>query len=108
MIGAEEKRKLRERLGKDGANPLGAVLKCAVGIGVLLVIAAGPWTFLSSGRHTASQERLAAKAAAEQEESKRALDDGRRDGEIRNGGDATRTEDAKARQWGDTGRGGDK
>ena len=81
MIGAEEKRMLMKQLGNDYSNPLGAVLKSLAGVLVLLTIAAGPWTFLSSGRHTASQENLAARTAEAQERSKQALDADRRDNE---------------------------
>ena len=98
MISPEEKRKLMERLGEDGANPLTALLKCAAGIVLLVVIAAGPWTFLSMGRHTASQERLAAKAAAEREKNKAAPDDGRQDGEIRRDSDKAEKKGTNAQQ----------
>lgn len=52
LIGAEEKRRLMERVGRDSIGPLGAVLKCAAGILVLVVIAAGPWVFLSASGPT--------------------------------------------------------
>jgi hypothetical protein len=78
MIGAEEKRKLMEQLGNDCPNAIGAVLKSLAGIMVLLIIAAGPWTFLSLGGHTASQESLAAMT----ERSKQALDTDRLDSGI--------------------------
>lgn len=54
MIGAEERRRLMERVGRDSISPLGAVLKCAAGIAVLVVIAAGPWAFLSASGPTAA------------------------------------------------------
>ena len=82
MIGAEEKRRLMKQLGNDCPSPIGAILKSLAGVMVILIIAAGPWTFLSSGRHTASQESLAARTATEQERSKQAVDADRRDSEI--------------------------
>jgi hypothetical protein len=54
MIGAEEKRKLMARMADEPARPLAAVLKCAAGVLVLVIIAAGPWAFVSSGGHTAA------------------------------------------------------
>ena len=82
MIGAEEKRRLIKQLGNDCSSPIGAVLKSLAGVLVLTIIAAGPWTLLSSGRHSASQENLAARTAAEQERSKLVVDADRRDREI--------------------------
>lgn len=52
MIGAEERRKLMARLGNEPARPLAAVFKCAAGLLVLAIIAAGPWAFVSSGGYT--------------------------------------------------------
>ncbi|HKA42665.1 MAG TPA: hypothetical protein VKF40_11810 [Burkholderiales bacterium] len=78
MIGAEEKRKLMERAGNDPTRPLRVVLKCAVCIGLLVTIAAGPWTFLSSGGPTAAKgSHVASKADAPRAEGKRVFDEGR-------------------------------
>jgi hypothetical protein len=48
MLSTEERNKLVSRLDGEPVTPLGAVLKCAAGILVLVVIAAGPWIFLSA------------------------------------------------------------
>lgn len=72
-----------KQLGNDCSNPIGAVLKSLVGVLILLIIAAGPWAFLSSGRLIASQESLPARTAAEQERSKQAADADRQDSEIK-------------------------
>jgi hypothetical protein len=47
MQSAEERRRLMNRLGSESITPLGAVLKCAAGVLVLVILAAGPWAFLS-------------------------------------------------------------
>jgi hypothetical protein len=79
MIGAEERRRLMARLGSDPVSPLGAVLKCVAGILVLVIIAAGPWAFLSAGGPTAASEgHPASKVGAAQAESKRVFDERRR------------------------------
>lgn len=52
MIGAEERRRLMKREGCDSIGPLGTVLKCAAVIAILVVIAAGPWMFLSASGPT--------------------------------------------------------
>ena len=52
MIGAEERRWLMNRLGSESITALGAVLKCAAGILVLVIVAAGPWAFLGAGGPT--------------------------------------------------------
>jgi hypothetical protein len=49
------------RLGGVSITPLGAVLKCAAGILVLVIIAAGPWAFVGTvgpdaGERAAAQQ----------------------------------------------------
>jgi len=67
------------RLGRESISPLGAVLKCAAGVLVLVVIAAGPWAFLSADGPTAAKEsHPASKADAALAESKRIFDERRR------------------------------
>ena len=79
MQSAEERRRLMERLGSESITPLGAVLKCAACILVLVIIAAGPLAFLSAGGPTAaSRDHPASKAGAAQAESKRIFDERRR------------------------------
>lgn len=61
MQSAEERRRLMSYLDTESVVPLWAVvLKCATGIVVLVVIAAGPWVFLSASGP------MAAPAAGEQ------------------------------------------
>lgn len=88
MQSAEERRRLMSRLGSESISPLGAVLKCAAGVLVLVVIAAGPWAFLSAGGPTAAKEgHPASKADAALAESKRIFDERRRAYEaVRDGG----------------------
>ena len=72
---AEDRRRLMERLGSESVTALGAVLKCAAGIIVLVVVAAGPWAFLSAGGPTAVREgHPASPADAALTESKRIFD----------------------------------
>jgi len=79
MQGAEERRRLMSRLGSESISPLGAVLKCAAGVLVLVVIAAGPWAFLSaSGPTAAIGEHPATRADTTLAESKRIFDERRR------------------------------
>lgn len=55
MISAEEKRKLMKQFENEPLYRLGAWLKLAACLVVLLVIAAGPWLALhETGRTTAS------------------------------------------------------
>jgi hypothetical protein len=70
MIGAEERRRLISRLGGDPVSPLGAVLKCAACILLLVLIAAGPWAFLSQGGPRAAKEPAAPKADAARADDK--------------------------------------
>lgn len=98
MQSAEERRRLMSKLGSESITPLGAILKCAAGILVLVIIAAGPWAFLSSGGPTAANEaHPASKVGAAQAEGKRVFDERRRayedvrDGGVANARDATRT-----------------
>ena len=97
MRSAEERRRLMNRLGTVSITPLGAVLKCTAGIFVLVVIAAGPWAFLSKDGPTAANEaRPATKLGAGPAESKRVFDERRRahgtdrDGNVASASDATR------------------
>jgi len=79
MIGAEERRRLMSRFGGESTGPLGVVLKCAVGILMLVTIAAGSWMFLSAGGPAAgSEDHPAPQADAAIAESKRIFDERRR------------------------------
>lgn len=65
MQSAEKRRRLVNQMGSESVTPLGAVLKCAAGILVLVIIAAGPWMFLSTGGNTpipAAAEQAAAQS----------------------------------------------
>jgi hypothetical protein len=98
MIGAEEKRKLMSQFDGDPVRPLGALLKCAAGVLFLVIVAAGPWAFLSSGGPTAaSEDHPSLKMGAAQVESKRVFDERRgayeaaRDGDLARISNAART-----------------
>lgn len=79
MQSAEERRKLMSRLGSESLSPLGVVLKCAAGVFVLVIIAAGPWAFLSaSGPTAAIEEQPAPRFGPALAESKRIFDERRR------------------------------
>ena len=79
MIGAEERRRLVSRLGDEPVSPLGTVLKCAAGLLVLVVIAAGPWMFLSAtGPTAASGDDAGKKASAAVSESRRVFEERQR------------------------------
>jgi hypothetical protein len=56
MAGAEERRKLMKQFENEPLYWLGAMLKCAAGLVVLVVIAAGPWALLSVGGPVAGNE----------------------------------------------------
>jgi hypothetical protein len=78
MQSAEERRRLMSRLGSASITPLGAVLKCAAGILVLVIIAAGPWAFMTAGGPaTAAGERPSPRADRAVAESKRVFDERR-------------------------------
>jgi len=78
MIGAEERRWLISRLGSESITALGAVLKCAAGILVLVIVAAGPWAFLGAGGPTGVNEGYRAPPAdTALAESKRIFDERR-------------------------------
>ncbi len=84
MQSAEERRMLMSRLGSESVTPLWAVLKCAAGILVLVIVAAGPWVFLSASGPTAASaagEQIAAQAnrpvPSNLAESKRVFDERR-------------------------------
>ena len=59
MQSAEERQRLLKSYGGDQPSPLTAVLKCAAGILVLMVIAAGPWLVLSAGSGASVDGRFA-------------------------------------------------
>lgn len=97
MQSAEERRRLMNRLGSESITPLGASLKCAAGVLVLVLIAAGPWAFVSTSGPTAANEaHPASKLGTAPAESKRIFDERRRahdtdrDGNVATAGDATR------------------
>ena len=84
MQSAEERCRLMSQLGSESITPLGAVLKCAAGILVLVIIAAGPWAFLSVSGPTvapAAGEQTAVQAnrpvPSNLAESKRVFDERR-------------------------------
>ena len=96
MQSAAERRRLMERLGSESITPLGAVLKCAAGIFVLVIIAAGPWAFLSAGGPTAAKEdHPASKADAALAESKRIFDERRSAYEAGRDGDVAKASNAE-------------
>lgn len=78
MISAEERRWLMSRLGSESVTGLGVVLKCAAGILVLVIVAAGPWALLSSGGPTAANQRQPAPQASAEVESRAILDERRK------------------------------
>jgi hypothetical protein len=66
MQSADERRRLMKQLGSESITPVAATLKCAAGILVLVIIAAGPWMFLSTGGKTsvpAAGEQAAAQSS---------------------------------------------
>ena len=79
MIGSEERRRLMERQARDESSPLGAVLKCAAGLLVLVVVAAGSWALLGAGSATtaATVAQPAPEAEASMAQGKRAFDERR-------------------------------
>jgi hypothetical protein len=86
-----------DRLGSESITPLGALLKCAAGVLVLVVIAAGPWAFVSTSGPTAANEtHPASKPGTAPAESKRIFDERRRaheagrDGNVATAGDTNR------------------
>ena len=79
MLSAEERRKLVSRLGNDPTKPLGAVLKCAAAILALVIVAAGPWVFLSAGGRSGPKgESASLQADQAVMESRRAFEERRR------------------------------
>ena len=56
MVSAEERRKLMKQFENEPLYWLGAMLRCAAGLVVLVVIAAGPWALLSVGGPVAGNE----------------------------------------------------
>ena len=79
MQGAEERRRLIGQLEAESISPLRAVLKCAAGILVLVIVAAGPWAVLSAGGPTtANGGHPASMADAAQAEAKQVFDERRR------------------------------
>ena len=101
MQSAEERRRLMKQFESERLYRLGAVLKCAAGILVLVIIAAGPWAFLSAGGPTAaSGDHSASKAGAALAESKRVFDERRkvyeadRDGDVMKASNSTQSRPA--------------
>jgi hypothetical protein len=82
MIGVEERRRLINRLGGEFHSPLWTVLKCVMGIALIIAGVAGPWAVLTStgpiapggGQAMAVPERALAPGVAE---SKRVFDERR-------------------------------
>lgn len=56
MASAEERRKLMKQFENEPLSWPGAMLKCAAGLVVLVVIAAGPWALLTVGCPVAGSE----------------------------------------------------
>jgi len=77
MISAEERRWLMSRLGSESDTGVGVVLKCAAGILVLVIVAAGPWALLSAGGPTAANQRQPAPQASAEVESRPILEERR-------------------------------
>lgn len=79
MLSADERRRLVSRLGNDSTNPVAAVLKCVAALLALVIVAAGPWVFVSAGgRSGLDGERASLKADQAVTESKRAFEERRR------------------------------
>lgn len=76
MQSAEERRRLMNRLGTVSITPLAALLKCAAGLVLLGIVAAGPWAFLATSGPEASAPTVVASKAAESE----GVDEAARDG----------------------------
>ena len=49
MLSAEERRTLVSGLESDSGSPLAGLLKCVAALLVLVIVAAGPWAFLTAG-----------------------------------------------------------
>jgi hypothetical protein len=49
MLSAEERQTLVSRMASDTGTPLAGVLKCVAALLVLVIVAAGPWAFLTAG-----------------------------------------------------------
>ena len=49
MLSAEERRRLIADLEKDPISALAVVSKCIAALLVLVVVAAGPWVFMTAG-----------------------------------------------------------
>jgi len=54
MLSTVEKDRLLSRFDRNPPSPLAALLKCAAGILALVIVAAGPWMFLSASGPTAA------------------------------------------------------
>lgn len=78
MLNAEERSRLMSRLGRDSISPLAAVLKCFAALLVLVIIAAGPWTFLTAGGPPGAEaERVSPQGAPAVAESRRVFEERR-------------------------------
>ena len=79
MLTEEERRRLTSHLA-ESIEPLTAVLKCVVGLLTLLLVAAGPWTFLTAGGpSSAGVQYVAAQVDRVVAESRRVFEQRRRD-----------------------------
>ena len=79
MLGAEERRKLMSRFENEPLRPLAAVLKCIAALLVLVLIAAGPWMFVTAGGAPGADAlRAAPQVNQAVTDSKRVLDERRR------------------------------
>ena len=78
MLSAEERRRLMSRLGQDSISPLAAVLKCIAALLVLVIIAAGPWAFLTAGGPSSAEaERVSPQVDPAVAESRRVFEERR-------------------------------
>ena len=46
-----EQRKLIKQFEMESTSPFIAIVKCAAGLGILILVAAGPWTFVTVQEH---------------------------------------------------------
>lgn len=79
MLSAEEKRRLVSRFQGEPIFALAAVLKCVAGLLILVIVAAGPWTFPTAGggAPSADAERVSPPVDPAVTESKRVFEERR-------------------------------
>jgi hypothetical protein len=65
MLSAEERQALISRMANDSGTPLAGVLKCVAALLVLVIVAAGPWAFLTAGTEAVHASLQSDQAVAE-------------------------------------------